>query len=213
MSSSGGRERPDPAAESGQGYTTSGQQYSASGAEQAGQSSQGYQPASGGGSYQQSQSGAGTATYQQQPAGYERGGPEAGYTPEDEERRRTAAKVGAGLAGVLMVISGIWGFVVGLGAILRGSFYAVSGSYYYHWTTHGWGITELVLGCVLVAAGFCLILGMLWARIVGIVVAAFNAISAFLFLPRAPVSSILLVALNVFIIWAIVHYHQRSLAA
>ncbi len=110
-----------------------------------------------------------------------------------------------------MIISGLYGFIVGLGLILRGAFYAVSGNYEYHWTARGWGITELVLGVVLVCAGFCLLLGMLWARIVGIVAAAFNAISAFMFLPRAPVSSIVLVALNLFIIWAIVHYHHRSL--
>jgi hypothetical protein len=110
-----------------------------------------------------------------------------------------------------MIVSGIYGFIVGLGAFFRGSFYRVSGNYYYAWNARGWGLTELILGCVLVAAGFCLILGMLWARIVGIVVASFNAIAAFLFLPRAPVSSIILVALNIFIIWAIVHYHHRSL--
>jgi hypothetical protein len=202
---------------SGQQY--SGQQYPASGGEyqQTGQPAGGYQTASGG-TYQQSQRGAGTATYQeQQPAGYQQGRPEAGYGPgygygpEDEERHATAAKVGARLAGVLMIISGIFGFVVGLAALLRGAFYTVSGNYYYAWNHRGWGLTELILGCVLVAAGFCLILGMLWARIVGIVVAAFNAISAFLFLPRSPVSSIVLIALNLFIIWAIVHYHQRSL--
>jgi hypothetical protein len=190
----------------GQERTGSGQQYSASGAEyqQTGQPSGGYQ-----GGYQQSQRGTGTTTYQQ-PAGYERGAREAGYGPEDE-RQETAAKVGARLAGVLMVISGIYAFIVGLAAVLRGAFYTVSGHYEYAWTSRGWGLTELILGCVLVAAGFCLLLGMLWARIVGIVVAAFNAIAAFMFLPRSPVSSIVLIALNLFIIWAIVHYHQRSL--
>jgi hypothetical protein len=229
MSSERDRQGAGSAADSGQEYTSdpqytsggqeySGQQYSATEGEyqQTGQSTGGYQTASGG-TYQQSQRGAGSATYQDQPAGYQQGRPEAGYGPgygygpEDDERRATAAKVGARLAGVLMLISGIFGFIVGLAALLRGAFYSVSGNYYYAWNHRGWGLTELILGCVLVAAGSCLILGMLWARIVGIVVAAFNAISAFLFLPRSPVSSIVLIALNLFIIWAIVHYHQRSL--
>jgi hypothetical protein len=209
MSSAGGRRRAGSAADSGREYTSDPQ--STTGGPE---NTQGSQAAAGGQQYQQAgQRGAGTATYQQQagyqqqPAGYyERGG-----YPRDDERHETAAKVGARLAGVLMVISGIFGFIVGLAALLRGAFYTVSGNYYYAWNHRGWGLTELILGCLLVAAGFCLILGMLWARIVGIVVAVFNAIAAFLFLPRSPVSSIVLIALNVFIIWAIVHYHHRSL--
>ncbi len=238
MSSAGGRRRAGSAADSGQDYTSDpqqtpegqeysqGSQYAAGGQQQGGQPSvpsqesgqyaagQGAYQQSGQGTYQQSgRGGAGTATYQQQ-AGYQQqpgGYYERGGYPDDDERHETAAKVGARLAGVLMLISGIFGFVVGLGVLLRGAFYGVTGRYYYAWNHTGWGLTELVLGCILVAAGFCLILGMLWARIVGIVVAAFNAIAAFIFLPRSPVSSIVLIALNLFIIWAIVHYHQRSL--
>jgi hypothetical protein len=210
MSSAPGRRGDGPAAGSGQEYP-SDPQYTSQGSQHNARDQQ-YQQAGGQppGAYQQSGQGrAGTATYQDQPAGYY----QRGYGPSDEERHATAAKVGARLAGVLMVLSGIFGFIVGLAALARGAFYTVSGNYYYAWNHRGWGLTELILGCVLVAAGVCLILGMLWARIVGIFVAALNAIAAFMFLPRSPISSIVLIALNLFIIWAIVHYHHRSLTS
>jgi hypothetical protein len=214
MSSSGRRQRAGSAADSGQEYSSdpqytggqesssSGQQYAASGPEYQ-QSGQGQQGASAG-AYQQSQRGAGTATYAQP-----RSGQEARYAEEGryaEEDRRAGAAAGAMLAGVLMIISGLYAFLVGLTGIIRGSFYHLSSTYTYHWTVRGWGITEVVLGAVIAFAGVCLLLGMMWARVVGIVLASFNAISAFIFLPWYPISSIILVALNVFIIWAIAHY-------
>jgi hypothetical protein len=212
MSSSGGRHQAGSAADSGQEYPSdqgynesaeqnspgqqygSGQQYSASGPgyQQSGQQ------AGGAGGYQQSQRGAGTAAYAQ---------PRSEEVRYAEEEGRVGARAGAALAGVLMIISGLYAFLIGLTGIIRGTFYHLSANYTYHWTARGWGITEVVLGAVIACAGVCLLLGMMWARVVGIVLAVFNAISAFMFLPWYPVSSIIIVALNVFIIWAIAHYH------
>jgi hypothetical protein len=62
---------------------------------------------------------------------------------------------------------------------------------------------DLVLGAVIFAAGVCVLLGMTWARVLGIVLAVFVAIANFLFLPFYPIWSIIVIALSVFIIWSL----------
>jgi len=52
-------------------------------------------------------------------------------------------------------------------------------------------------------AGFFLFRGAGWARAVGIVLAVLSAISNFFFLPYYPVWSIVVIALDIFVIWAL----------
>jgi hypothetical protein len=127
--------------------------------------------------------------------------PQTGYEPG--ERDGGGAFAGSLLAGVLMITSGALGFLSGLAMVIRRTFFVYSATYPYHWTRTGWGWLELILGAVVFAAGFCVILGMTWARIVGIILATFSAVTAFLTVPLFPVWGIVLVAFNAFIIWAL----------
>jgi hypothetical protein len=52
-------------------------------------------------------------------------------------------------------------------------------------------------------AGFFLLSGATWARVVGIIVAVLSAITNFLFVPYYPFWSLLIIALDVFVIWAL----------
>jgi hypothetical protein len=149
----------------------------------------------------------GSAAYGQQPAGYS----QAGYPAEAGPS--TGAAAGTVLAGVLMMIGGIWDFLIGISAVLRGGFYVhVNSTYAYHWNVNSWGWTHLVLGAVVFAAGVGVLLGMVWARVVGVILATLGAISAFLFLPYYPIWGIILVAMYVFIIWALVAQGRRQRA-
>lgn len=73
-----------------------------------------------------------------------------------------------------------------------------------------WGRTELIVGAVVFAAGVCVLLGMMWARIVGVILATLSAIGNFLVLPYYPVWSVILIAVDVFIIWSLVSREWRS---
>jgi len=83
------------------------------------------------------------------------------------------------------------------------------GGYLYVWSTHGWGWVDLILGAVVVAAGACVLLGMVWARAVGVVLATLSAVASFMSLPFYPIWSIILIAVNLFVIWALVAYSGR----
>jgi hypothetical protein len=150
--------------------------------------------------------GASAAAYQ--PGGYPAGGPQAGYPAEAPPSVGAAA--GTVLAGVLMIVGGIWGFLVGLAVVIKKAFFVpVSSTYAYHWNVTDWGWTHLALGAVVFAAGVCVLLGMVWARVVGVILATLSAIASFMFIPFYPVWSIILVAIDVYIIWALVAAGHR----
>jgi hypothetical protein len=117
------------------------------------------------------------------------------------------------LAGVLMMLGGAWDFLAGLATVLKHGFLAhVNSTYAYHWNINSWGWTTLAIGAVVFAAGVSVLLGMTWARVVGVIVASFSAITAFMFLPYYPVWAIILVAIDVYIIWALVSVGRRRAA-
>jgi hypothetical protein len=152
------------------------------------------------------------AQYQQgaPQAQYQQGPPQAQYQDtrqaQYEGRRRGGggAIAGSVLAGVLMIISGAIGFLAGLGMVIKGGFYTFHAGYAYVWTTRNWGWTELAIGAVVFAAGVCVILGMMWARFVGVILATLSAVASFLIIPYYPLYSIVVIAIDLFIIWALV---------
>jgi hypothetical protein len=147
---------------------------------------------------------AGTGATTTGTAGYERAGARRGPSYEEETRYEGTAQFGGMmLAAVLMVFSGLVTFFDGIVGIVNGAFFPVVSNYAFTFGPTGRGIVNMILGAVIFAAGVSLLLGMTWARIVGIVLAAFIGIYNFLILPWYPLWSIILVALNVYIIWAL----------
>jgi hypothetical protein len=120
------------------------------------------------------------------------------------DRGGLATAAGVVLAATLMILSGLLSFFVGLSILIKKAFYGTLPNYAFRWDVHTWGWAELIVGIVVFAAGACVLLGMTWAKIVGIVLAVISAVGNFLFLPYYPVWSIIVVAIDVFIIWALV---------
>lgn len=133
---------------------------------------------------------------------YDRGG----------EGRTVAQMGGYALAAVLMIFSGLVTFFVGITGVIKGSFFATVPNYTFYYSVRGRGWTDLVIGAVIFAAGVCLLLGMTWARVVGVVLAVISGIANFLFLPYYPLWSIIVIAIDVFIIWALVTGGRRRYA-
>jgi hypothetical protein len=119
---------------------------------------------------------------------------------------------GATLAAVLMIFSGLVGFFQGIVGLIHGAFYTAHPSYVFVVGPWGRGLAQLILGALIFAAGACLLLGMTWARVVGIVLAVFYGITSFIFLPWYPIWGIILIALNVFIIWALATMGRHRVA-
>lgn len=152
-------------------------------------------------------SGSGTQNYQGQ---YEDSQYQQRATAPGGEETSAGAVVGTVLAGVLMILSGLYGFLAGLAMVIKGGFFVAPSGYAYYWTTRGWGWAELILGAVVFLGGVCVMLGMTWARVLGVFLATLSAIGSFMVLPWYPIWSIILIAVDVFIIWALLAYRRRT---
>ena len=107
------------------------------------------------------------------------------------------------LAGTLMILSGMWSFFVGVTAVLKQSFFIAQSNYIFQFSVHGWGWIHMALGVVVFIAGACVLLGQTWAKALGIFLAVCSGLSYFLFLPYYPIWSIVMIAVDVFVIVAL----------
>ncbi|MDQ0939921.1 hypothetical protein [Streptomyces sp. V1I1] len=121
---------------------------------------------------------------------------------------RSSAKSGLGsgwlvFAGVLMVFGGFMTLFAGIAAIANDDVFVATNDYVYRFDLTGWGWIHLILGIVIVLAGFALFQGATWARVVGVVLVGLAMIANFLWLPYAPFWAIVLIAIDGFVIWAL----------
>ncbi len=128
---------------------------------------------------------------------------QAGRDYQAGGRHRGAVIGFTALAGTLMLLAGLWMAVVAIVALSHGNVFNTAPAYAFRYNIRGWGWTELALGVVLFAAGMCVFLGMAWARYVGAFLAVLSAIANFVFIPYQPLWSIVMIALDAFIIWAL----------
>ncbi|MFF3847254.1 hypothetical protein [Streptomyces sp. NPDC002328] len=117
---------------------------------------------------------------------------------------------GATFAGVLMMVNGILAVFQGIAAIAEDDVYARIGDYVYEINLTGWGWILMILGVIAAVAGWGILKGAAWARVTGIVLASLSLVLQFLFLPYAPVWSIILIAIDVFVIWALAVYRPTG---
>jgi hypothetical protein len=106
-------------------------------------------------------------------------------------------------AAIMMIMVGVFQALQGLIAIFENEFYVATRNYTFQFDATTWGWIHLVLGLIVAFAGWGLLSGQTWARVVGITLAALSATANFLFIPYYPFWSILIVAVNVLVIWAL----------
>lgn len=106
-------------------------------------------------------------------------------------------------AGAIMVLIGGFHALMGLAAIIDDGFFRDTQDYAYDLDTTGWGWIHLILGIVLVFAGLGIFARKTWARTVGILLAMLSAFVNFFFIPSYPVWSVLIIALDIAVIWAL----------
>lgn len=116
-------------------------------------------------------------------------------------------------AGFMMIMIGVFQAMNGIAALAKDSFYVLGSEYAYEIDITGWGWIHLILGILVALAGFYVFTGTLWARLIGIFIAVVSAVSNFMFVPYYPVWSVLIIALNVVVIWALATYRGVDEAA
>jgi hypothetical protein len=113
------------------------------------------------------------------------------------------ARGGTVFAATVMLVIGIYQIFMGIAAIIEDQFFVVGPNYAYNIDTTAWGWIHLGIGALAAVTGFFLFTGATWARVVGIALAVISATANFFFLPYYPIWSLVIIALDVFVIWAI----------
>ena len=110
---------------------------------------------------------------------------------------------GLTFASTMMILIGVFQAFTGLGAIIDDDFFVVTQNYAFDLDVTAWGWIHLILGIVVAWAGYALWSGKLWAGIVALTLAMLSALANFFFIPYYPFWSILVIALNIWVIWAL----------
>ena len=126
-------------------------------------------------------------------------------------QQRSGAAVGwAMFAGIMMILIGVFHAIAGLSGILKDELVAVTPNYVLKFDVTTWGWIHLIGGIVVVLAGFGLFSGAVWARTVGVIIAAVSALVSFAWIPLYPIWSLVLIAIDVSVIWALT-VHGRDI--
>lgn len=116
------------------------------------------------------------------------------------------ASSGAGqlhFAAVIVLVTGVFQLLVGLAVLTRDEFFVATANYLYVIDIHVWGWLHLGLGALLVLTSVALFTAATGVRVLAVALAALSAIANFLFIPYHPTWSLLIIALDVILIWAI----------
>jgi hypothetical protein len=114
-------------------------------------------------------------------------------------------------AGFMMLLLGGFQVVEGLVALFHNSYYLVTANRLLIHVNYGvWGWTLLIVGVIVAAAGFGVMVGQTWARVVGVIVAALSALVNLAFISAYPLWSVLVIALDVVVIYALTVHGRET---
>ena len=110
---------------------------------------------------------------------------------------------GLAFAGTVMIVIGVFQVIAGLAAILEGDFFVVRANYVFEIDPSGWGWIHLIVGVLMFLIGASLLARQAWAGVATVVLASISAIVNFFFIPYYPFWALLVIALDIWVIWAL----------
>ncbi len=126
------------------------------------------------------------------------------YGTRPEEQDVSGWALGAIVfAATIMTMIGVFQIVVGLVAILNDEFFLDTRNYTFDLDVTTWGWIHLIIGIVALAVGTGLLARRTWAGVTAIVIAVLSALGNFFFVPYYPIWALVVIALDLWLIWAL----------
>jgi hypothetical protein len=113
-------------------------------------------------------------------------------------------------AGILMIMAGGFQILAGLSALIEDEFYVTTPNYLLQFDATQWGWIHLLIGLLVLFAGFAVLSRQTWGRVIGIILVVLSAMSNFAFIPYYPFWSLAIIALDIFVIWALATTHADA---
>jgi hypothetical protein len=106
-------------------------------------------------------------------------------------------------AATILTMVGVFQVITGLVAVFNDEFFLVTRNYTFDLDVSAWGWIQLIVGVVSIAVGFGLYSRATWAGITALVIASMSAVANFFFIPYYPIWALVVIALDVWLIWAL----------
>jgi len=125
-------------------------------------------------------------------------------TPTDDMSTKGVLTAGvAGFAGIMLGVVAVLEILQGIAAIANDSVFVRGLHYTYKLDVTAWGWLHLFIGVVALAVGIAIVAEATVGYLAGIAIAFLAAVANFAFLPYYPWWSMLVIAFNVLVIWAL----------
>src|SRR5436190_14937204 len=92
-------------------------------------------------------------------------------------------------AGAMMLMVGLMGIIDGLVAVFNTDYYLVSQNSILGINYTTWGWVQVLIGFLILSAGYAIFSGKAWGRIVAVVMAVLSALAHFAFISAYPIWS------------------------
>ncbi|TCJ89441.1 DUF7144 family membrane protein [Nocardia alba] len=113
-------------------------------------------------------------------------------------------------AGILLAVVGVLQIFQGISAVAKDDLIVVGPEYAYQFDLTSWGWWHIILGAIAVIVAIGLLAGQTWGRVSAMVIAALSIIANFLWLPYYPWWSILIIAIDIVVIWAVATWRPNN---
>jgi hypothetical protein len=116
----------------------------------------------------------------------------------------------AAFGGMMLMVAGTFHAMAGFVGIFNDTYWLVSSQNLVVSVDYtAWGWAHLALGVLAIAAGAGILGGQTWARATGVVLAIISALVNLAFLAAYPLWSVLIIALDVLVIYALVAHGKE----
>lgn len=122
---------------------------------------------------------------------------------DEAQPKHVVAGVTTYAAAAVLLVTAALTVLQGISALVDDKLVVVTPDYVYEFNTTVWGAIHVALGLLFTAVAFGLFWSATWARAAAIIMAAVSIVSMFMWLPHAPVWSIVTIALDIVVIWAV----------
>lgn len=106
-------------------------------------------------------------------------------------------------AGAMLLITGVFQLLEGISAIADDEVYSTGVDYSFKLGVTAWGWIHVVMGALSLATALAILTGRVWGYVLGVGIGGLGAVLSFAFLPYYPVWTLVVIAFDVLVIWAL----------
>ncbi len=113
-------------------------------------------------------------------------------------------------AGILLIVRALFQAFFGFVALTKNEILVISPDQLAVFDFTTWGIVHLVVAVVLLTAGFSVLNGGMWGRVIGSIAAGVGILANLIYLPAYPIWALVALVLDVFILYALVVHGKEA---